>query len=57
MFYTKFAPNGKIDASGGAGLEYRSIVLGAGGSRTGMELVTEFLGREPNAVIYSQSTP
>jgi len=31
------------------GLRYREIVLKPGSSRGGMEIMAEFLGREPNA--------
>ena len=46
MFYTVF----RVDPMNGAeGRRYRHVVLGRGGSRDEMEVLKEFLGREPNS--------
>lgn len=54
MFVSKFKETGQIE-SGAAGLEYREKVLGPGGSKNGMELLKDFLGREPTADAFMKS--
>ena len=44
--FSVFEENGILDKE--TGLRYRDIILGSGGSRDAIELVKEFLGREPN---------
>ena len=34
------------------GMKYRKTILAPGGSRDSIELITEFLGREPNIDAY-----
>ena len=46
MFYTVFK---RDPMSREEGRRYRRIVLGRGGSRDEMEVLKEFLGREPNS--------
>ena len=45
MFYTAFKSN---PMNGTEGRRYRHTVLERGGSREEMDLLKEFLGREPN---------
>jgi len=44
--FSVFEENGLLDKE--TGIRYRDIILGSGGSRDALELVKEFLGREPN---------
>jgi len=44
--FSIFEENGILDKE--TGIRYRDIILGSGGSRDELELVKEFLGREPN---------
>lgn len=44
--FSVFEENGILDKA--TGIRYRDIILGSGGSRDELELVKEFLGREPN---------
>jgi len=46
MYFTKFQPNGIINQE--IGIDYRKNVLGKGATKDAMELLKDFLGREPN---------
>lgn len=49
MYYTKFKAN-PLDSN--AGFQYKTLVIGPGGSRDAMDSLKEFLGREPNNVAF-----
>jgi len=46
MYFSKFKPIGILNPE--VGEKYRNIILKSGGSRDAMELLKEFLGREPS---------
>jgi len=46
MYFTKFQPNGIINQK--IGIDYRKNVLDKGATKDAMELLKDFLGREPN---------
>lgn len=48
-----FEKNGIMDKT--TGLRYRDIILSNGGSRDELEMVIEFLGREPNQEAFFKS--
>ena len=51
--YSVFETNGIMDVN--TGLRYRDIILANGGSRDELDMVIEFLGREPNQDAYFKS--
>ncbi len=51
--FSVFEKNGIMDVK--TGLRYRDIILANGGSRDELEMVIEFLGREPNQNAYFKS--
>ena len=51
--FTAFEENGLLDAE--TGKRYREIVLANGTQRPILEVVEEFLGREPNNEAYIRS--
>ncbi len=51
--FSVFETNGVMDVN--TGLRYRDIILSNGGSRDELEMVIEFLGREPNQEAYFKS--
>jgi len=51
--FSVFEQNGIMDVE--TGLRYRDIILSNGGSRDELEMVVEFLGREPNQDAYFKS--
>ena len=51
--FSVFENNGVMDID--TGLRYRDIILSNGGSRDELEMVIEFLGREPNQDAYFKS--
>jgi len=51
--FSVFEENGVMDVE--TGLRYRDIILTNGGSRDELEMVVEFLGREPNQDAYFRS--
>ena len=51
--FSVFEKNGIMDVN--TGLRYRDVVLANGGSRDELEMVIEFLGREPNQDAYFKS--
>jgi thimet oligopeptidase len=51
--FSVFEQNGVMDVD--TGLRYRDIILANGGSRDELEMVIEFLGREPNQDAYFKS--
>jgi len=51
--FSVFEKNGVMDVN--TGLRYRDVVLANGGSRDELEMVIEFLGREPNQEAYFKS--
>jgi thimet oligopeptidase len=51
--FSVFEENGVMDKS--SGLKYRDIILANGGSRDELEMVIEFLGREPNQDAFFRS--
>jgi len=46
MYFSQFKPNGILNSE--IGEKYRNIILKNGGSRDALDLLKEFLGREPN---------
>jgi thimet oligopeptidase len=44
--FSVFEKNGILDEK--TGIKYRDIILANGGSRDELEMVVEFLGRQPN---------
>jgi thimet oligopeptidase len=51
--FSVFEKNGIMDVN--TGLRYRDVILANGGSRDELEMVIEFLGREPNQDAYFKS--
>jgi thimet oligopeptidase len=51
--FSIFDKNGLMDKS--TGLRYRDIILANGSSRDELEMVKEFLGREPNQDAFFKS--
>ena len=51
--FSVFEQNGIMDKA--TGIRYRDIILGAGASEPEIELVREFLGREPNEAAFLKS--
>ena len=51
--FSVFEKNGVMDVK--TGLKYRDIILSNGGSRDELEMVREFLGREPNQDAFFRS--
>jgi thimet oligopeptidase len=51
--FSVFEKNGIMDVN--TGLKYRDVVLANGGSRDELQMVIEFLGREPNQDAYFKS--
>ncbi len=51
--FSVFEQNGVLDQE--TGMRYRNIILAEGGSKEAMELVKEFLGRDPNNKAFMKS--
>jgi thimet oligopeptidase len=51
--FSEFEKNGVLDKK--PGMKYRNIILAKGGSEEPMDLVKEFLGREPNNSAFMKS--
>lgn len=51
--FSEFDKNGILDNA--TGMRYRTIILGKGDTEDPMDLVREFLGREPNAEAFKRS--
>ncbi|OMH81869.1 Thimet oligopeptidase [Zancudomyces culisetae] len=53
MFYSRFKVEGLKNKK--TGYDYKNLVLGPGGSKDGMDILIDFLGREPNNVSFLKS--
>ena len=53
MFETRFATEGILNPT--TGMDYRYKILSPGGSKDGGEMITDFLGREPNQEAFLRS--
>jgi thimet oligopeptidase len=53
MFESRFKKEGIFDKQ--AGLDYRTKILGPGGSKDAIDLLRDFLGREPNSDAFLKS--
>lgn len=51
--FSEFEKNGVLDKT--TGMKYRNVILAKGGSEEPMDLVKEFLGREPNNQAFMKS--
>jgi len=51
--FSVFDKNGIMDVN--TGIKYRDIILANGGSRDELEMVVEFLGRQPNQDAFFKS--
>ncbi len=51
--FSVFEENGIMDAE--TGRRYRDVILGKGGTKDPLDLVREFLGREPNSEAFTRS--
>jgi thimet oligopeptidase len=51
--FSEFEKNGVLDSA--TGMRYRNIILAKGSSEEPMDLVKEFLGREPNNEAFMKS--
>ena len=53
MFQSRFDKEGVLNLK--TGMDYRNMVLRPGGSKAGMDLLKNFLGREPNNAAFLKS--